>query len=325
MTLYSHKLRKFGMDSADAKYTVARIQSGASYRLSGSLGTAHHIALQLVSSRNGYEAFDSLSLTGLRERAGRDFEVILSPERPEHWTGPWLRIDPRARELLVREYFYDWETELPSEFRIEPLDPPPADTPPGPIEMEALLAEIGDSFAATVPKWFAPSLALRATLLNQLRAPARSASEGLQDNAYGSGWFHLAPDEALLIELEKPDAHLWSFELGNFWWESLDYVNHSSSLNGQQAFRSSDGRYRLVIAAQDPGVPNWLDPVGHRDGVIIYRYQLAAPVNPIPTATLVKLSELRGRLPADTPHVTAQARRTEIEQRQRHAARRWAP
>lgn len=325
MTLYSHKLWKFGMDSADAKYTVARIHSEGTYRLYGTLGTAHHIAMQLITSRTGFEAFDSLSGADLRPRAGEPFEVIVSRERPEEWTGPWLRVDPRARELLVREYFYDWDTEVPSSFMIERLDEPETTAPLGPVEMDALLEEIEDAFAAYVPKWFAPSLHTRATLVNQLSAPSKAASEGLEDNAYGAGWFRLATDEALLIELDEPDAHLWSFELGNFWWESLDYVNHRSSLNGHQAVPSSDGRYRLVIALRDPGVPNWLDPVGHREGTIIYRYQLAAQANRIPVARLVKLSELAGLLPEDTPHVAPQDRRAEIQKRQQHAARRWAP
>ena len=158
-----------------------------------------------------------------------------------------------------------------------------------------------------------------------LGPPAKSGSEGLRENAYGSGWFRLGPDEVLLIELEEPTAHLWSFELGNFWWQSIDYVDHSSSLNGFQAVKSGDGRYRLVIALEDPGVPNWLDPAGHSEGVVIYRYQNAPDVNPIPVGRVVSRSRLREALPADTPQVSAEARKAEIRMRQQHVARRWAP
>jgi hypothetical protein len=102
-------------------------------------------------------------------------------------------------------------------------------------------------------------------------------------------------------------------------------VDHSSSLNGFQAVKSGDGRYRLVVALEDPGVPNWLDPAGHSEGVIIYRYQKAPDVNPIPVARVVARSKLRETLPADTPRVSAEARKAEIRMRQQHAARRWAP
>ena len=80
-----------------------------------------------------------------------------------------------------------------------------------------------------------------------------------------------------------------------------------------------------MIALEDPGVPNWLDPVGHREGVIIYRYQLAAADNASPIARVVPLASLRKHLPADTPRVSPAARAQEIEMRRLHAARRWAP
>ena len=234
---------------------------------------------------------------------------------------------PRSRssELILREYFYDWANERPSEFRIERLDRPGESVPIEPAATTALFDTIAGEFAATVPKWFVPSLDDRLHRTNQLRPPAKSASEGLRDNAYGSGWFRLEKDQALLIELAEPKAHLWSFELGNFWWQSLDYVNHTSSLNGFQAVKSSDGRYRLVIALEDPGVPNWLDPVGHREGVIIYRYQLASAENASPVPRVVPIQELRKVLPADTPRISREARGQEIQMRKLHAARRWAP
>ncbi|MEZ4331319.1 MAG: hypothetical protein R3F35_06180 [Myxococcota bacterium] len=325
VSLYSHKLRKYGMDSADAKYMTVRVSGDGTYRLYGVLGTAHHIAFQLTSSRDGYRAFDSIEREGLDADASGEFELLVSATKPAGWTKPWLRLDPEATELLLREYFYDWAKERPSTFRVERLDRPGEAVPTEPAATRALFDAIADQFAATVPKWFAPALDDRLHRRNQLRPPARSASEGLRENAYGSGWFALADDEALLIELDEPEAHLWSFELGSAWWQSLDYVDHSSSLNGFQAVKSSDGRYRLVIALEDPAVPNWLDPVGHHEGVIIYRYQHAEPGAVPPTARVVPLKTLRDHLPADTPTVSAEARAAEIRMRRRHAATRWAP
>ena len=63
---------------------------------------------------------------------------------------------------------------------------------------------------------------------------------------------------------------------------------------GFQAVKSSDGRYRLVIALEVPGVPNWLDPAGHAEGVIIYRYQNAPAENPVPVARVVPIAKAVG-------------------------------
>ena len=51
--------------------------------------------------------------------------------------------------------------------------------------------------------------------------------------------------------------------LGNYWWETIDYANHQSSLNGFQAVLDDDGVFRAVVSARDPGVANWLDTAGH--------------------------------------------------------------
>ena len=42
--------------------------------------------------------------------------------------------------------------------------------------------------------------------------------------------------------------------------------------------------WTLVIAAQDPGHPNWLSTAGHRKGVIFFRWFLADELPPNPVA-----------------------------------------
>ena len=54
--------------------------------------------------------------------------------------------------------------------------------------------------------------------------------------------------------------------------DALEYVYRLSSINGHTASVSSDGRFRAVIAIDDPGVPNWLDPAGYTEGGIYGRW-----------------------------------------------------
>ena len=73
-------------------------------------------------------------------------------------------------------------------------------------------------------------------------------------------------DEALLIEVEPPEALYWSVALGNYWWETIDYANHQSSLNGFQAVLDDDGVFRAVVSRRDPGSPTgWTKRVTERD------------------------------------------------------------
>jgi hypothetical protein len=144
---------------------------------------------------------------------------------------------------------------------------------------------------------------------------------GAADIFYGQGFFELAEDQALLIELEPPDARYWQFGLCSHWFETLDYANHQSSLNGQQIRLDSDGLARLVIAQRDPGFANWLDTAGHGRGLIQYRY-VWSRTNPLPRTRVVPVAALSAELPPDAPRVSAEQRRAGIRARQRHVARR---
>ena len=102
---------------------------------------------------------------------------------------------------------------------------------------------------------------------------------------------------------------------------ALEYVYRLSSTNGAMAKLSSDGKYRAVIALEDPGVPNWLDPAGYTEGGIYGRWY-DCDSEPVPTIRRVKLKDLRSYLPADTPVVTAEQRREELARRVRACQRR---
>ena len=124
--------------------------------------------------------------------------------------------------------------------------------------------------------------------------------------------------------MDEPTALLWSVQLGNVWWESIDYINHTASLNDTQLTKSSHGKFRIVIAQDDPGVPNWLDPAGHSHGAVLFRMQEAEQITQ-PQMQIVKVAELAEHLPQDTLQVAAEQRQEEIRVRRRHAAIRWAP
>jgi hypothetical protein len=51
--------------------------------------------------------------------------------------------------------------------------------------------------------------------------------------------------------------------------------------------------FRLVVAHEDPGLPNWLDTGGEGEGLIFVRYLLPEE-QPLPLSTrVVPLAELR--------------------------------
>lgn len=316
-------LNKVGLDGADAKYIHAMLDSSGRYRIYGTLGNAPIVAFQLASREPQYAAYGSITEDQLTLDADRGFELLLSAERPADWRGDWFALDARATEILIREYFNDWEGEYPSDIRIERLDDVEAPAPATVANTVQTLANIGRDFERGASGWLGHGRRALTQMRNQLFM-REAAGQGLQGNAYGLGYFALEPGQAIVLSLEAPDADLWSAQLGNIWGESLEYIGRTASLNGHQAKPASDGRYYMVVSVEDPGVPNWLDTVGHREGWLMMRYQ-RTKTTPAPKLEVVELTKLREYLPADTPTVAAEQRHADIAARRAHAAKRWAP
>jgi hypothetical protein len=65
------------------------------------------------------------------------------------------------------------------------------------------------------------------------------------------------------------------------------------SLNRKQTRLEPDGSFRIVIAHEDPGVPNWIDTEGNPLGLVFWRFFLVEGAVETPQAKVVKLAELQ--------------------------------
>lgn len=310
----------WGIDNPDCIYLYAALRGDAHYRLHGSRGSARHLDVQ-VSRGHFAEAPDfgvvaSAAIQELESDAQGGFELSIGPGSR---AGNHLETTPDTEWLLVRQYFADWEGERPADLVIERVDarfPPP---PPRPAQVADRLDRLARWLDGGA-RYFAGLAKLCGGLpANSIRfiAPADAGRGGLADLAYGLGNFRCEPGEAVLLEVRPPDCHYWSFALGNGHWESLDWSRRQTSLNDHQAALDADGAFRAVICPHDPGVANWLDPQGHREGTLFGRY-LRTTAIPEPTLRRVSVSDLDRVLPAGTSRVSPEARSESL--RRRHVA-----
>jgi hypothetical protein len=116
----------------------------------------------------------------------------------------------------------------------------------------------------------------------------------------------------------------WNIQLSDMMWNSMDWMNRQSSLNGGQVRLDRDGKFRAVIAMNDPGVPNWLDTGGNSEGAIMLRWTEASS-GPAPILRLINLAELRSHLPPETLFVSPEERDAQLRLRRRgvQLRRRW--
>jgi hypothetical protein len=320
----------------DTNYFVTLVDDGGSYLISGYRGSVKQINLQFgngsfvprgIIDENyigrtlaNYD-FDDLS----RDEKGH-FEVLVSRERPEQYTGDWWPLPESSTYALLRQISYDWVNEIDGRYCIERLDTS-ASKPRIPA------AELKQNLA-NIPQW--TEGLLRATAGSFLEAIKQapdnefvykdvSDAGGLQNQRYAYCQFRLKPDEALLIEIVLPSAvRYWSLHLTDHLFFSLDWVNRLTSVNGFAAHVGDDNIVRIVVCESDPGVSNWLDSAGYSTGFIQGRWEFCSE-QPEHRTRVVEMASLHSHLPVDSPRVSPKDRDSQIRERRRGAQmrKRW--
>ena len=317
-----------GLNGPDGQYGVTFLDGRQSYRVRGRIGDVKIFMFQvfngLMGSAQTKVIGNHVAADFVRDADGR-FEAIFSAEKH---SGNWMQLDPDSSYnwVMIRRLMGDWNDD-PGELTIEMISKPdPHFYDYDEFDEAGIAARIDRAngfYRYLVESWniglYQMYLSLAAGRKNVLvPIPGTTASQvGSPVSNYVNGIYEVADDEALIVELKEipVTAAYWGFQLSDAWFRSLDFVNRLSSINMDQAAIDSDGIVRAVISRDDPGVANWLDNTGHREGMLVFR-NYAGTTMPIPTIRRVKFAELRKQLPADTRMVTPEQRRASIEARQ---------
>jgi hypothetical protein len=313
----------WGGPNVDNTYLRARVRGDTTYVVTGTTGNNHGF---VISTHEGdmqleqYGMYDELWSDQLATAADGTFTLHLGgPARERNW----MPLDPRTTNVTIRQYFDDWQTDVPESFHIERVD---AAGPPVPLSAEVLRGRLDDAI-----EWIERSVRYWCRYIGSAVdrcgwnsiVGAGAALGGSNGIAYGSGFVDLADDEAMIVECDVPDAWTWNFLLYDLgWFQSLDVANRVTSLNARQLHVDADGRFRIVIAHSDPGVANWLDTTGLRRTMLTYRF-IRTTTRPVPDVRIVPLARVLDELPPGTARFDADARRHQIAQRRAHVARRF--
>jgi Protein of unknown function (DUF1214) len=307
----------------DDTYYMAPLDGNGVYRIRGYRGTVRITDFSiaggpLVPQGTGVfgRTFANYDLNTLHVDERGWFDVILSAERPAGHTGDWWQLDPNATYMMVRQVSYDWLRETDARIAIERLDQPAVKARPDAAAIDAALRRI----PGWVEAWTDFSLGWYTRTrekwgLNKVAVIDYRDVGGLTTQRYMEAAFELEAGQALLIETAVPKTcRYWNVQLADEFWASVDWMNRHSSINGHAARIDKDGRFRVIVSAEDPGVPNWLDTSGIKRGIFYGRWT-ECDSTPTPTATLIELADARKHLPADTPAVSAAQRDATIRER----------
>jgi hypothetical protein len=314
-----------GQPNADTVYRLARISPAGVYRLRGERGSLRIASIGQAGPSPGEPGATSTrpgptrgyqDLNALHVDAQGRFDVLLSPARPEGYSGDWWPLLPTTTKLLLRMVSSDWSRERSLAVSIERIDKPVVRPRPTAADLEQRLRQLPGSTAFLAMLFVDHVEKLRQDgYVNKLRVFDVSQMGGLEGQFYYEGAYDLRDDEALIVEAKVPTNCVYrSLLLTNELYETTDWYDNHSSLNDSQAQPDKDGVLRIVVSAKDPGVLNWLDTAGYSRGVVQGRWT-ACDSQPIPSVKKVAFAELRSLLPSDTPAITPVQREAAIRER----------
>jgi hypothetical protein len=306
-----------GQNGPDLHYAVIFLDGAQTYRLTGDYGDCKLILFQLINHLSGHPDSRMIGDHDLEAFAAPDgrFDIVLSAdEQPGHW----IKLDRTCeRHFVLMRRFMAAPGDRPATLKLDRISAL-TDTHYDADEFDegamARRIEAATHFLRYLIRDFNLNLfkayvGVGGGFNNMAFLPGTITSQvGSSFSNYAMTGFDLAEDEALIITLDPlPDGVYWSFQLGDVWSRSLNYMYRQTSLNMEQVVMDSDGACRVVVAHGDPGIANWLDTTGHVQGTVVFRNYKASG-QPVPQTVKIKLADVAAHLPADTRRVSAEER-----------------
>ena len=317
---------QFGLFNPDNRYHIATIDATGAYVIRGKRGSSADLQIQVGAGRPGFDVnltspitVSQLSLDCLNVDDDGRFEIIISDSNcGQNWLNNTSDCgELKANSILIRESFMDWENEASGTWYIERLDTRGMPSPlPSPSFVNEQYERASDYLVASTKGWvsFVEGLPLAANSLS----PPRGTQEGLPGQFNSAGYFPISRDKAIIITVPDSPARYQSFQIGDLWFNGLDYCHRQTSLTKKQARQSEDGDYKFVISTRDPGVANWLDPAGALTSFAFLRWQgLPADYKfkRPPSVEIVDFREISKCLP-DEPYFSPEDRVEQLAARQ---------
>lgn len=309
--------RGSGGDGPDQHYSFFPVDGFSRYRVTGrhfEPGAAD-VPVNLVGNPSFTMTLGILDLLKVPVAEDGTFSFTVGPE-PAEGRVDHLQTPPGSLYVFSRDCRADWR-QVSNAYRVERLDPPVA--PPWTDD------QVADRAAKMMVEDVAPMFWFMRIFdglePNTVTPPFGTGGiSGLVTQKISFARLSLADDEAYVFTMGGGGAAYRDIVLHDYWFRTRPYWTHTSSMNNAQGIPNADGTTTYVVARDDPGVHNWLDPVGLHELLVVHRWQgLPDPEGPDGPASaegrLVKLAELESALPASMARVTAEQRNSQLDRR----------
>lgn len=306
---------RWGIDNPDSVYRVIPISGDERYEIRGRVGENR-------MTENYFTLWDAnmgtvavLNGRTMEVESDGSFTITVDSDpadgRPNH-----VQSTPTAHEFYIRDVLLNWERDDPNHLSVQRLGPAPGTAARTMDEQADATAEMMAYFANFTGKL---SHGVYKMAPNNFHLAWSADKVGaMRNQVYVMGRFDLDPGEAFVVDVSDGGADYFTVPLSNIWGTTLDIVDRTGSLNKSQSVRNHDGTYTYVIAPEDPGVANWIDSDGLREGILTLRMAEFGGDGPKEDlgahGRVVKLDALEKEVPT-LRRVSAQERATELAER----------
>jgi hypothetical protein len=302
--------RGSGGDGPDQHYVLIPVVYGAHYEIYGQRfdPVPADIPLTVIGNPSITMTLGSLDLLDIKVDDDGRYRLTVGPE-PSNGDPNHVHVPPGAMYLFNRECRSDWR-QVPSHWTVRRLDPPAAE--PWTEEQVAVRAASMMIEDVAPMHWF---LSIFAAMEANSVSPLFNTGTvgGLVSQSIMFARLQVDARHAFVFTIGPGDAPYRNIVLHDYWFRTIDYWERQSSLNNGQSAPNPDGSITYVVAHEDPGVANWLDPCGFEHLLVVNRWQgLRGGLEPSAAGRLVALAELEAVLPEHIPRVTPAERAAQL-------------
>ncbi len=306
---------RWGIDNPDSVYRVIPISGDERYEIHGRVG-AHRMTenyFTLWDANMG--TVDVLNGRTMQVDSDGSFTITVDADpadgRPNH-----VRSTADAHEFYIRDVLLDWGRDDPNQVEIHRLGGPPATAARTIDEQAEATAAMMAHFANFTGKLSHGVYKMPPNHFNLAWSADKVGA--MRNQVYVMGRFDLGDDEAFVVDVGDGGAEYFTVPLSNIWGTTLELVDRTGSLNKAQSHPNDDGGYTYVISPVDPGVANWIDSDGLREGILTLRMAEFGKDGPREDlgarGRVIKLDRLDDEVP-HLPRVSAGERATQLADR----------
>ncbi|MEM8500256.1 MAG: hypothetical protein AAF542_19735 [Pseudomonadota bacterium] len=290
-------------DNPDAVYFNASIRGVRNYTIRSNMAGAVYTSITIEGGAGdgSYATGVVAAINNTEFDVSEDgsFELRLGPNVSGRNS---LKLPDNAAQITTRHYFEEEISVAADLGRHIPMTIEPTDQlPPPPTPDDASIAAgirrvtaqvAGRTLGMMEREKESPTWVSR--IPNHFMPPEKPGNMAFSavDNAYSMAPYYLGDDEALIITGRFPKCAFANVALWNRFLQSYDYANRRISLNRVQTKTDTEGNFRMVLAHNDPGVPNWIDTEGRNFGMVYWRFLLPEGDIVTPEAEVVKFSTI---------------------------------